>query len=260
MSRICCWGPQQQRGAVACVAGSETASIEPEAGTDRSRVAGLRLRHRGAGPAARAPIWQLGVPGRQRLGQVFAQLLSGLGLDRERGAAPGPAPGPRRRMATAPHRPPGPAGRSGRMVVRALVRSAASAGLGRPRPAGRRGAVPGRPCQADPAHQPPPRPRPRSDLFPGQLRDVVRGGERRLAGPGRQAGPRAGQARAGAAGGLLRGPGRPRGGTCLRRGGPVRAVRGTVRPGQPPRPAAGCVMGPVPIAHFHGPRPGLLGG
>ena len=40
MIRIYCWGRQQQGGTVACVVRSETASIEPEAGTDRFKVAG----------------------------------------------------------------------------------------------------------------------------------------------------------------------------------------------------------------------------
>jgi hypothetical protein len=37
MSRIYYWGRQQQREAVACVAGSETASIQPEAGTEAAQ-------------------------------------------------------------------------------------------------------------------------------------------------------------------------------------------------------------------------------
>ena len=75
-----------------------------------------------------------------------------LGLDRERDAtANNDAPGSRRRMATARHRPPGRAGRRGRLVVQTLVRPAAQAGLGRPRPARCRRATtwsvaPGRPC------------------------------------------------------------------------------------------------------------------
>src|SRR5215469_113196 len=136
-------GRQQQREAVAYVADSETASIEQEAGTDWAGVAGLRMRQWDAGPAARAPLWQLEVPRCQRLSPAFAEILPGLGLDRERRAAAGHALGPRRHMATARHRPPGPAGRRGRMVVRSLVRPAAQAGLGSPRPARCRGTLPG---------------------------------------------------------------------------------------------------------------------